>query len=403
MKTLNEQLELIKRGAVEIISENELKDKLQNSINNKKPLVIKAGFDPSAPDIHLGHTVLLRKMRHFQQLGHKVVFLIGDFTGRIGDPTGQSESRKHLSKEEVAENAKTYKKQVFKILSEKDTQVVFNSEWCDKLGTEGIMELASKYTVSRLLERDDFSNRYKQGRPISVLEFLYPLIQGYDSVALKADIELGGTDQKFNLLVGREMQREYKQPPQVVITMPLLEGTDGVNKMSKSLGNYIGINEKPKDIFGKIMSVSDDMMFKYYELLTDDDVVKIKSAVLNGELHPKLAKMNLAKSIVGFYCGDETAAKEFEEFDRVFKKKEVPQDMPLFEFDAGAIALPSVLVSTECSKSISAARRLIEQGAVSINGEKITDIKYMFMIPDEPAVLKAGKIRFVKVVKRVKK
>jgi len=400
MKPLTEQLELIKRGAVEVINEQELKSKLEKAIANNRPLVIKAGFDPSAPDIHLGHTVLLRKMRHFQQLGHKVVFLIGDFTGRIGDPTGQSESRKRLGKEEVLENAKTYKKQVFKILDEHKTEVRFNSEWCEPLGIEGMFELASKYTVSQLLERDDFSNRYKQGKPISILEFLYPLIQGYDSVALKADVELGGTDQKFNLLVGREIQRAYKQEPQVVVTMPLLEGTDGVNKMSKSLGNYVGINESAKDIFGKLMSISDDMMFKYYELLTDEDTNKIRAEVKEGKLHPKLAKMNLAKMIAAFYHGETQAAAAYEEFDRVFKKKELPKDIQDYKPSKEKMPLYMLLVEAGCSASASAARRLIEQGGVTIDGKKITDLKHIFELKDEPMILKAGKLKYVKIIKK---
>jgi len=305
MKPPKEQIDLIERGTEEIINLPELKKKLSLD----RPLVIKAGFDPSAPDIHLGHTVLLRKMRHFQDLGHKVVFLIGDFTGRIGDPSGKSKTRPALTQKEVTSNAKTYKKQIFRILDEKKTKVVFNSEWCKKLGTEGIFDLSSRYTVARMLERDDFLNRYKKQEPISVLEFLYPLLQGYDSVALKADIELGGTDQKFNLLVGRTIQKSYGIDPQVIITMPILEGLDGALKMSKTLNNYVGIAESPDEMFGKIMSISDKMMWRYYELLTDIDHSSLEAKVEKGELHPKKTKSRLAKSIVAEYHGDAAAEK----------------------------------------------------------------------------------------------
>jgi tyrosyl-tRNA synthetase len=400
MKNPDTQLNKIKRGASEIINEKELKEILAKSREAKRPLTVKAGFDPSAPDIHLGHSVLIRKMKHFQDLGHKVVFLIGDFTGRIGDPSGQSQTRKSLTEKEVRENAATYKKQVSKILDMKKTEIRFNSEWCGKLGIDGIFELASKYTVSRLLERDDFSNRYKQGKPISVLEFLYPLIQGYDSVALKADVELGGTDQKFNLLVGREMQRQYSQRPQVVITMPLLEGTDGVNKMSKSLDNYVGINENPKDMFGKLMSISDELMFKYYELLTDEDTGEIKSLVESGRLHPKNAKMKLAKIIVGMYHSESAADREAENFDRVFKSKGVPEDMPVFELEQEKTPLFKLLVVTGCADSSSAARRLIKQNAVQINGKKISDVSFSFKASRKPAIIKSGKLKYVKVIKK---
>src|SRR3989338_9180952 len=322
--TLEKQLELIKRGAVEIIQEGELEKKLERSIKMNKPLVVKAGFDPTAPDIHVGHTVLLRKMRHFQELGHEVVFLIGDFTGMIGDPSGRSETRPKLTRKEVAVNAKTYEKQISKVLDMKRLKIAFNSEWFEKMTPYEIGSLAAKQTVARVLERDDFMNRSKSGQEISFLEFLYPLFQSYDSVVLKADIELGGTDQKFNLLMARDIQARYGQEPQVVVTMPLLEGLDGIQKMSKSLGNYIGINEPAKEQFGKVMSISDESMLRYYELLTDKDVGAIKENIANCSLHPKKAKEELAITIVGRYHGKDDAIKAAKEFEKVFKEKGVP-------------------------------------------------------------------------------
>ena len=366
MKLIAEQLELIKRGTVEIIQLDELKKKLEQ----KKPLVAKAGFDPTAPDIHLGHTVLLRKMKHFQDLGHQVVFLIGDFTGRIGDPSGQSKIRKHLSKEEVLKNAKTYERQIFKILDKKKTKVVFNSSWCSKMGVEGIFDLANRYTVARILERDDFLKRYKNDKPIAILELLYPLIQAYDSVVLKADVELGGTDQKFNLLVGRDLQRTYNQEPQVVITMPLLEGTDGVQKMSKSLGNYIGIEEEPKEIFGKIMSISDELMLKYYELLTDIDLSDVK------KLHPKEAKKKLAKIIVSQYHSKKDAEREEANFEKAFKHKKFPDNVPLTKIEAGDNVL--TILGKAAKSSNSDIRRKIKEGAVEINGKKVKNLDFPF-------------------------
>lgn len=387
MSSIDKDLELIKRGAVDIIQLDELKKKLENSAKAKKPLIIKAGFDPTAPDIHLGHTVLIRKMKHFQELGHQVVFLIGDFTGMIGDPSGKSELRPRLTKEEVLKNAKTYEKQISKILDIKKLKIVFNSHWLSKLNAFEIAELMSKYSVARMLERDDFSERYKSQRPISMLEFLYPLIQGYDSVVLKADVELGGTDQRFNLLVGRDLQGSYGETPQVVLTMPLLVGLDGVNKMSKSLGNYIGINESPKDIFGKIMSISDELMYSYYELLTDENVAEVKSNVANGKLHPKQAKVNLAKIIVQQYHSEADAKKQEEEFERAFKDKGFPSDaeeitLNYFESkegkacsiaDKNEISLLWVLVNSGLAASNGDARRKISEGAVEINSERISN------------------------------
>jgi len=394
---VSEQLKIIKRGASEIIAEEELVARLNWSKKTGKPLKVKAGFDPTAPDIHLGHTVLLRKLKHFQDLGHIVYFLIGDFTGRIGDPSGVSESRKQLSREEVLKNAKTYKDQIFKILSPKKTRIVFNSRWYEKMKFQDVITLSNKYTVARMLERDDFSKRFKDNRPISILEFLYPLIQGYDSVVLGADVELGGTDQKFNLLVGREIQREFGQMPQIVLTMPLLEGTDGVNKMSKSLGNYIGINEAPKDIFGKVMSVSDELMYRYYELLTDEDLGPIK------KLHPKEAKLKLASGIVHQYFGQKEASQTRKGFEMVFSKRDVPEDLVLTKcvleepLEATAVNVMCTLIAQgkfslhTGSNSKNEVLRLIRQGAVKVNGEKVTN-------PNMP--LELGKEMLLQVSKR---
>ena len=375
-KNLDKQLELIKRGTVEIIQLDDLKKKIERAIKSNKPLVVKAGFDPTAPDIHLGHTVLLRKLRHFQDLGHTVVFLIGDHTAMIGDPSGQSKTRPRLTKEEVIQNSKTYERQVSKVLDIEKLQIRFNSEWLGKMDIAKIAELMSRYSVQRMLERDDFSNRYKQQKNITMLEFLYPLLQGYDSVALEADVELGGNDQKFNLLVGRDVQGSYLQAPQVVITMPLLEGLDGVNKMSKSLGNYVGINESPKDMFGKLMSVSDELMYKYYELLTDEDTAKIKTDVASGKLHPKAAKVNLAKIIVGHYHGSEAARAQAVEFDRAFKDKGFPSDIELTTvvITKDSVAIIDILADLgKILSSRSEAKRKIKEGAVEVNGMKVSD------------------------------
>lgn len=393
MKAIQEQLNIIKRGTDEIISSSELEEKLKLG----KPLVIKAGFDPSAPDIHLGHTVLLRKMKHFQDLGHAVHFLIGDFTGRIGDPSGRSKTRKQLTQDEVNENAKTYKKQIFKILDEKKTSVVFNSKWCAKLGTEGMFDLAQRYTVARMLERDDFQKRYQKQEPITVLEFLYPLIQGYDSVVMEADIELGGTDQKFNLLVGRDLQRSYGKAPQVIITMPLLEGLDGVDKMSKSLNNYVGINEPPDEMFGKIMSISDKLMWRYYELLTDEDHEALKEKVEKGEIHPKDAKVALAATIVGDYHGKEAAEKARMNFESVFSKKELPDDIEEFVCNEEEINIIDLIIYTKFAPSRGEAKRLIAQNAVSLDGKLISDISEKVCLSGEAKVIKVGKRKFGRI------
>jgi tyrosyl-tRNA synthetase len=399
--TVSEQLAIIKRGAVEILVEKELQEKLEKSSKSGVPLKIKAGFDPTAPDLHLGHTVLLHKMRQFQQLGHEIFFLIGDFTGMIGDPTGKSETRKPLTREDVLKNAETYKEQVFKILDPEKTRVVFNSEWLAALNASDMIALASKYTMARMMEREDFSNRFANQLPISIHEFLYPLIQGYDSVALKADVELGGTDQKFNLLVGRELQREWGQVPQTVITMPLLEGLDGVNKMSKSLGNYIGINEPADEIFGKIMSVSDDLMIRYYELLSDmplNELESLRSRVKNGSIHPMEAKKQLGREMVARYHGADAAAQAEENFVRRFRDNQTPDDMPeiVLAADEGKTLLCKMLAQSDLVKSNSEGRRAVQQGGVKVNGEKVSDENLEIACSGE-YIIQVGKRRFAKV------
>ncbi len=388
------QLEAIKRRAFNIISEAELLKKLEKGT----PLRVKAGFDPTAPDLHLGHTVLIQELKVFQDLGHHVLLLIGDFTGMIGDPSGKSETRKPLPREDVDRNAKTYTSQVFKILDEKKTEVVFNSEWTERLTTEDLIRLASRYTVARMLERDDFHKRYKEGRPIAIHEFLYPLIQGYDSVVLKADVELGGTDQLFNLLVGRELQRDMGQEPQVVLTMPLLEGLDGVQKMSKSYCNYIGIAEPPGEIYGKVMSISDELMMRYYELVSSapkDRMDEIKA----GKVHPKEAKEALAYELVDRFWGRDKAEKAAEDFRSLFSKKETPTEIEEVSIAAegDAMWLPRVMVKAGLLKSTSEARRLIEQGGVKVNGEKVVDPKAEVSTNKE-ALLQVGKRSFKKVI-----
>ena len=399
------QLELIERGAVEIIDQKQLLSKLEESEKNKRPLVIKAGFDPTAPDMHLGHTVLLRKLKHFQELGHKVVFLIGDYTGMIGDPSGVSKMRPQLTKKEVAKNAKTYKKQVAKVLDVKKLEIRFNSEWLERMNGLEIGELMSKYSAIRMLERDDFSARYKNHKPIYMLEFLYPLLQGYDSVALKADIELGGNDQKFNLLVGRDIQTSYGQDPQVVITMPLLEGTDGVMKMSKSYGNYIGITDTPKEMFGKIMSISDDMMWRYYELLTEvsmGDINTMKEDAVSGSLHPKDAKVCLAKEIITTYHSSKDAEFAAKEFESIFSKGNTPEDIPTYniskdDLEDGMIWICKLLTISGLTPSNSDARRMVKQGAVTVDNNKVTD-ENIKVSPKDGMVIQVGKRRFVKIV-----
>jgi len=399
MEEVKRALKIIKRGIVDLIEEEELIKKLERSYKTGVPLRIKAGFDPTAPDLHLGHTVLLRKLKHFQDLGHEVYFLIGDFTAMIGDPTGRSETRPALTKEQVLENAKTYKEQVFKILDPEKTKVVFNSEWFSKMTAEDIIRLCAKYTVARILERDDFKKRFESGLPIAIHELIYPLFQAYDSVALKADVELGGTDQLFNLLIGRDIQREYGQEPQVIITLPLLEGLDGVQKMSKSLGNYVGIMEPPKEMFGKLMSIPDHLMWKYYELLTDlplEEIGEMKRGVEEGRLHPKEVKKKLARLIVAQYHSEEEALKAEEEFERVFSKRELPSEVETFEISAGKVYLPKLLRELGIVKSSSEAKRLIAQRAIDINKETLTSEEVLFEKGEY--ILRIGKKRFVKFV-----
>lgn len=407
---VEEQFAYLKKGCVEIIQEKELKTKLARALKEKKPLKVKAGFDPTAPDIHLGHTVLLRKMKHFQDLGHDVIFLIGDFTGLIGDPSGRSATRPPMSREEILENAETYKTQIFKILDSKKTLIDFNSRWLEKLSSMDIVKLTAKYTVARILERDDFSNRLKKGLPISIHEILYPLMQAYDSVALEADVELGGTDQKFNLLVGREIQREFGQEPQVIMTMPLLEGLDGVEKMSKTLNNYVGITEDPFEIYGKIMSISDPLMFRYYELLTDEPLSQIekwKKEIREDKLNPKDLKSRLAKTIVSDFWSEEDAKKAAKEFDVRHKYKEI-SDISIrikeeirikasLQVDKG-YSLIDLLVDKKILPSRGEAKRMIRQGGVYLEGERIEDIGFKIDCKKKKEqILKIGKRKFYKL------
>jgi tyrosyl-tRNA synthetase len=402
MKSVTEQIALIERGAVDFHSREDLVRKLTRSLETGVPLIIKAGFDPTAPDLHFGHTVLIQKLRHFQMLGHDVHFLIGDFTGLIGDPTGKSDTRPPLTAEDVKRNAETYKEQVFKILDPEKTKVVFNSTWLGKLTSYEMIRLASELTVARMLERDDFKKRFESNRPISIHEFLYPLIQGYDSVAMKADVELGGTDQLFNLLMGRDLQRSRGQEPQVVLTTPLLEGLDGVNKMSKSLGNYIGIFEAPDSIFGKIMSISDDLMFRYYELLSDlpmAEIHSLKDKIAAGLIHPKAAKVRLAKEMVARFHSQLAADDAERNFEQVFARHETPESIEEVRIAAteAEIWVPKLLFDAGLVTSTSDGRRMIQQHAVSIEGEKVDDVNAV--IPSKGAVLlKVGKRRFCRVI-----
>ncbi len=377
MPSIDEQIALIERGVVDCISREELVKKLLRSEKTGVPLKIKAGFDPTAPDLHLGHTVLLQKLKHFQDLGHDVYFLIGDFTGMIGDPTGKSETRKALTAEQVALNAESYKEQVFKVLDPKKTRVVFNSAWLGKLDSYDMIRLASELTVARMFEREDFKTRFETGKPISIHEFLYPLIQGYDSVAMQADVELGGTDQLFNVLMGRDLQRSRGQEPQIVLTMPLLEGLDGVNKMSKSLGNYIGITESADSIYGKVLSVSDELMFRYYQLLSDlsdAEIALLKERMQRGEVHPKEVKKQLARELTARFHSVEAALLAEENFEKVFQQGGLPDSIPETYLTAqGEIWLPQLLVEAGLVSSTSDGRRMIQQNAVTLDGEKVTD------------------------------
>ncbi|MDA7701075.1 tyrosine--tRNA ligase [Gammaproteobacteria bacterium] len=393
---MKEALAIIKRGTDEILTESDLKKKLESG----KQLTVKAGFDPTAPDLHFGHTVLLNKLRHFQDLGHKVIFLIGDFTGQIGDPSGKNKTRPTLTSEELVSNAKTYEKQVFKILKKELTEVKFNSEWCNKLGADGLIKLASKYNVARMLERDDFNKRYNANQSIAVHEFLYPLVQGYDSVALEADVECGGTDQKFNLLVGRELQRAYDQEPQVVLTVPILEGLDGTNKMSKSLNNYIAIDEEPNDMFGKIMSISDELMWRWFELLSfipEKEIEVLKKQIEEGA-NPRDIKFLLAEELVDRFHSDGQGSKCKEAFLQRFQKGQIPEDILSLtvEIDGDSIPLPNLLKNSEMVSSTSEAMRLIKQGGVKIDSVKVEDPKLEIQKSSE-ALYQVGKRKFLQI------
>ncbi len=393
---MKEALKLINRGTDEILTESDLKKKLDSG----SQLIIKAGFDPTAPDLHLGHTVLLNKLRHFQDLGHRVVFLIGDFTGRIGDPSGTNKTRPTLDAKDLEENAKTYEKQVFKILKKDLTDVRFNSEWCEKLGADGLIRLAAKYNVARMLERDDFSKRFSENKSIAIHEFLYPLVQGYDSVALKADVELGGTDQKFNLLVGRELQRDYDQEPQVVITVPILEGLDGVKKMSKSLNNYVAIDEEPDEMFGKIMSISDDLMWRWFELLSfmsEEEINSLKKEMQDGK-NPRDIKFILAEEIVDRFHKDGDGQKCKESFLNRFQKGQIPEnvDSVKVNIDGESILLVNLLKETNMIASVSEGNRLIKQGGIKVNSKKVSDPKFEISVNSEN-LYQVGKRRFLKI------
>lgn len=399
--TIDEQLSYLRKGTIEIIREADLRAKLVKSAETGKPLRVKLGADPTAPDIHLGHTVVIRKLHAFQELGHTVIFLIGDFTGLIGDPSGKSATRPQLTREEINANAETYKSQIFKLLDPEKTEIRFNSEWMDQLGSDGFIRLASHVTVKQILERDDFARRLKDERPVALHELLYPLTQAYDSVALEADVELGGSDQKFNLLLGRSLQREYGQESQVAMITPLLEGTDGVQKMSKSLGNYIGINEPPQEIFGKVMSISDEMMWRYYELCTDltpAQISLLRMSTESGGKNPRDIKVALAKSIVSDFYSTAEASQAEEEFNLIFRRKQAPDDVEEQTVQAGPWKLAKLLVETGLAPSMGEARRLIEQGGVSVDGEKYSQTNSEVTLePEVSRLIQVGKRRFLRI------
>ena len=402
--TINEQLSYLTKGTVDVIRAEDLRVRLEGAAKAGRKLRVKAGFDPTAPDLHVGHTVLIRKMRHFQQLGHDVIFLIGDFTGLIGDPTGRNATRPALTPEQIAANAETYKTQIFKLLDPDKTIIEFNAKWMNAFTPIDFIRLTAKATIAQMLERDEFNKRYQAGIPISVHEFLYPLVQGYDSVALRSDVELGGTDQKFNLLMAREIQRAYGMEPQIIMTTPLLEGLDGVNKMSKSYGNYIGINEAPDDIYGKAMSISDTMMWRYYELLTDltvTEVATLKAAVASGGRHPREVKSELAKKLVADFHSQSAADQAEAEFTRRFREHQAPTEVETREIQLSepTIKLLDVLVQTELAPSKAEARRLIAQGGVKLNGEKVGDLNAQLNANESREVLvQVGKLKFLKIV-----
>ena len=399
---VNEQMDILRRGVVDLVSEEELSAKLQRSIETDTGLVVKVGFDPSSPDIHLGHTVVIRKMKQFQDLGHEVVFVVGDFTAMIGDPSGKSKTRPQLSAEQIREHARTYQQQAFKILDPVHSRTEFNSTWLNELGAAGLIQLAAKYTVARMMERDDFRKRYEAQKPIAVHEFLYPLAQAYDSVALRADVEMGGTDQLFNLLVGRDIMREYGLAPQVILTMPLLVGTDGVDKMSKSLGNYIAIEDPPDQMYGKILSLSDDTMWTYWQLCTgrnEQQVQDLQAQVDSGTLHPKAVKQELARTIVSDYYDPNAARAAENEFEQIFASRGLPSEMPEQEFSSeGSVWIVQVIRECGFATSRGEARRLLGQGAVSIDGRRVTDLEATVANDGVGRVLKVGKRRFARVI-----
>lgn len=401
--TIDAQLTLLRKGTVDCIPEDELRRKLERSAKTGKPLRVKAGFDPTAPDIHVGHTVLIRKMRHFQQLGHTVIFLIGDFTGMIGDPSGRSATRPALTREQIDENAETYKQQIFKLLDRDLTEIRFNNEWFSKFGADDFVKLAGRATVAQILEREDFKKRYQSQAPISLHELLYALAQGYDSVALESDIELGGTDQKFNLLMARQVQQSYGvKEPQLIMTVPLLEGLDGVQKMSKSLGNYIAITESPREIFGKVMSITDELMWRYYELLTDltlSEINDLKASAERGERNPRDIKVELARRIVTDFHSQNEAEEANREFDRLFRERQVPTDIPAIERGSGTTKLVKLLATEGLAPSVSEAQRLISQGGVRVNGERINNVKYeLGSQAGEEALIQVGSRKFLRVI-----
>ncbi|NKB87447.1 MAG: tyrosine--tRNA ligase [Acidobacteria bacterium] len=394
-------MDLLRQGAVDLVSEEELAAKIERSIDADRPLVVKVGFDPSAPDIHLGHTVVMHKMKQFQDFGHEVVFVVGDFTGMIGDPSGKSKTRPQLTPEQIQDHARTYEEQAFRILERGRSRTEFNSTWLDELGSAGLIRLASRYTVARMMERDDFKKRFESQQPIALHEFLYPLAQAYDSVALKADVEMGGTDQLFNLLVGRDIMREYGLEPQVVLTMPLLVGTDGVEKMSKSLANYIAIEDTPAEMYGKILSLSDETMWTYWELCTTrtgSELDAMRAAIADGALHPKAAKQDLARTVVARYHDEAAAVAAEAEFEKVFAARQVPTEMPDVAIEsAEPVWIVTVIVKSGFSSSNGEARRFVKQGAVSLDGERISDEKATVPSDDTPRVLKVGKRRFARI------
>jgi tyrosyl-tRNA synthetase len=397
--TLNEQMDVIRRGTVDLLPEDELAKKLEKSIKENSPLIIKQGFDPTAPDIHLGHTVGIRKLKQFQDLGHQVVVIIGDYTAMVGDPSEKNSTRPRLTHGQVMQNAETYRQQFFKILDENKTQVRFNGDWFKKLTFEDIMELASKFTVARMLERDDFSRRYQNQLPISVHEFFYPLMQGYDSVMIKADVEMGATEQKFNLVIGRQIQKEYGQEPQIVLTLPVLEGIDGTQRMSKSLGNYIGIDEAANETYGKVMSIPDKLIYPYFELVTDvslDELKNIKSQLEDSNTNPRDVKKYLGRTLVRMYHGEEASKSAESAFEQVFVKKDIPDEMPEFKFEQDSMRIDDLLIATKTALSKNEARRLITQGGVSVDGKKIDDAFTEIQLSGAK-ILKVGKRKFAKI------